>query len=251
MNGHLIIIPYLAKEAQGHELELAVAGWRRHFLSPHHICIVGDEPDFKLPGNATWLDCPRIAPVERQYLPHLDIIHKIDHALQNFPEFGSFIYACDDQYAVNDFDIEEVMFPKVQDWVMPVVADDEGNGWWRDLGKTRKVCGENGYAMHNWVCHLPVCYDRSAYLAVIEGHGCRQTSYVVENLYFNALWSNRIPYVLNKGNNFKYPVQSKFNPAEFEAALATKIWVYNSVNGWCKELEEKLMKHYGLSGFTK
>lgn len=246
MDKFLIIIPFLKGEAQGHELELAVTGWQRHFLSPHHICIVGDEPDFKLPENATWLDCPRIAPVEGQYLPHLDIVHKFDIALHEYPEYDSFIYACDDQYAVNDFDIEEIKFPKVQDWVMPVVADDEGNGWWKDLGKTRAVCEKSGYAMHNWVCHLPVYYDRKRYMEILDRHDCRKTSYVVENLYFNAYYAKRMPLVLSKGNNLKYPIQSKFNPAEFEAALATKIWVYNSVGGWCKELEERLKIHYGI-----
>ena len=31
----LVVIPYLAEAAQGHELELAVAGWEMHFKYPH------------------------------------------------------------------------------------------------------------------------------------------------------------------------------------------------------------------------
>lgn len=244
MESYLVIIPYLAKEAQGRELQLAVQGWRRHFLEPHRIVIVGDVPEFPIWETYDFIPCPRIAPVEGQYLPHLDIIHKIDVALRKYPEYDGFIYTCDDIYAVNDFGIEEIMFPKVQDWVMPVIADDEGNGWWRDLGKTRAVCEKHGYAMHNWVCHLPVYYDRGKYESTLLAYDCRKVSYVVENLYFNAFYANRVPYVLSKGNNFKYPIQSKFNPAEFCAALATKIWVYNSVGGWCDELEQRLRKHY-------
>lgn len=246
MESYLVIIPYLAKEAQGRELELAVHGWRKHFLARHHIVIVGDVPKFKIPRGVSFINCPRIAPVEGQYLPHLDIINKIETALRHYPEYDGFIYTCDDIYAVNDFGPEEILFPKVQDLVMPVVAADEGNGWWRDLGKTRDVCVKNGYALHNWVCHLPVYFDRAAYLACLDRHDCRKTSYVVENLYFNAFWSNRVPLVLSKGNNLKWPVQSKYNPAELQAAFATKIWIYNSVGGWCQDLEDELKRHYHI-----
>lgn len=248
MKGYLVIIPYLASEAQGRELELAVRGWHQHFREQHRIVIVGDMPRFDMPpGYAEYIPCPRIPDTPGQYRPHLDIINKIDVALHDYPEYDGFIYTCDDIYAVNDFGIEEVLFPKVQDWVIPVIADDEGNGWWKDLGKTRAVCEKSGYAMHNWVCHLPVYYDRKRYMEILDRHDCRNTSYVVENLYFNAYYAKRMPLVLSKGNNLKYPIQSKFNPAEFEAALATKIWVYNSVGGWCKELEEMLLNHYGCS----
>lgn len=254
MESYLVIIPYLKGEAQGKELELAIAGWRKHFRAPAKIVVVGDWPEINMGDlygismaeQFDFIHCPRLHPVEGQYLPHLDIIHKIDVALPLYPEYDGFIYTCDDIYAVNDFGPEEILFPKVQDWVMPVVADDEGNGWWRDLGKTRAVCEKRGYAMHNWVCHLPVYYDRKKYQRIIDRHGCRETSYVVENLYFNAFHSNRVPLVLSKGNNLKWPFQSKFVPAEFDAALATKVWVYNSVGGWCEELEERLRKHYNL-----
>lgn len=242
MESYLVIIPYLAGEAQGNELELAVKGWKRHFKEPHQIVIVGDWPKFS--GNYEFIHCPRIEPVEGQYLPHLDIIHKIDVALQNFPEYDGFIYTCDDIFAVNDFGMEEILFPKVQDAVMPIISDDEENGWWRDLGKTRIVCEENGYGLRNWVCHLPVYYDRLKYLEIIERHDCRETSYVVENLYFNAFWSNRVPLVLSKGNNLKYPVQGAFIKKEVTAAFGEKIWIYTSVSGWCKELEEMLEEHY-------
>lgn len=245
MQKYLVIIPYLAREAQGRELELAVAGWRRHFLAPHHIVVAGDMPAFE-DDSISFVPCPRIDPAEGQYLPHLDIINKIDAALHDFPEYDGFIYTCDDIYAVNDFGPEEILFPKVQDAVMPVVAGDESNGWWRDLGRTRSVCEKMGYSLRNWVCHLPVYYDRRKYEEILDRHDCRHTSYVVENLYFNAYFSNRVPLVLSKGNNLKWPVQNIGDREGLERAFREKIWIYNSVGGWSAELEEMLLKHYGL-----
>lgn len=245
MQKYLVIIPYLAREAQGRELELAVAGWHRHFLAPHHIVVAGDMPAFE-DDSVSFVPCPRIGPAEGQYLPHLDIINKIDSALHDFPEYDGFIYTCDDIYAVNDFGPEEILFPKVQDAVMPVVAGDEGNGWWRDLGRTRSVCEKMGYSLRNWVCHLPVYYDRRKYEEILDRHDCRRTSYVVENLYFNAYFSNRVPLVLSKGNNLKWPVQNIGDREGLERAFREKIWIYNSVGGWSAELEEMLLNHYGL-----
>lgn len=244
MDGFLVIIPYLHGEAQGRELEFAIKGWKRHFLAPHHIVVVGDYSRACEQDGVEFIHCPRLKPRAGQYLPHLDIINKIDRALHFFPEYSGFIYTCDDIYAVNDFGPEEILFPKVQDAVIPFVADDEGNGWWRDLGRTRAVCQQNGYGLRNWVCHLPVYYDRTKYEAIIHKHNCRERSYVVENLYFNAFWSNRVPLVLSKGNNLKYPVQGVFNRREVEAAFKEKIWIYNSVSGWCSELEDLLNEHF-------
>lgn len=245
MDKFLVIIPYLAREAQGREISFAIAGWHKHFLAPHRIVVVGDYPTLLDGQECDFIPCPRIAPVEGQYLPHLDIIHKIDQALIRYTDYDGFIYTCDDIYAVNDFGPEEILFPKVQDAVMPMVADDEGNGWWRDLGRTRDVCQKNGYGLRNWVCHLPVFYERSKYEYIIEKYGCRETSYVVENLYFNVFWNNRVPLVLSKGNNLKYPVQGFFNKNEVAAAFREKIWIYNSVSGWCDELAAMLDEHFG------
>lgn len=246
MEKFLVIIPYLAREAQGLEISFAIAGWRKHFLAPHRIVVVGDYPTLLDNQECDFIPCPRIAPVEGQYLPHLDIIHKIDQALIRYPEYDGFIYTCDDIYAVNDFGPEEILFPKVQDAVMPVVADDEGNGWWKDLGKTRAECLSYGYGIRNWVCHLPVYYDTKKYLEILDRHDCRHKSFVVENLYFNAYYSSRVPLVLAKGNNLKYPVQGAFNRAEVEKAFKEKIWIYNSVNGWCDEFAEMLDAHFEL-----
>ena len=246
MDGYLVIIPYLAEEAQGRELEFAIKGWRKHFLAPHRIVVVGDIPNVPLSlwDSFDFIPRERVPETPGQYRPHLDILSKIDSALWHYLEYDGFIYTCDDIFAVNDFGPEEILFPKVQDAVMPVVADDEGNGWWRDLGKTRAVCEKYGYGLRNWVCHVPVFYDRHKYSEIIGRHECSKTSYVVENLYFNAFWSNRVPLVLNRGNNIKYPVQGAFNKEEVKAAFKEKIWIYTSVSGWCKELEAMLEEHY-------
>ena len=98
-------IPYFAAGAQGRELEFAVAGWRRHFKERHIIAIVGDHhPVCDSGDDIVFIDCPRIAPVDGQYLPALDVINKILHLRDAFPASEGFVWSNDDIYAVNDFD---------------------------------------------------------------------------------------------------------------------------------------------------
>ena len=79
----LVVIPYLAKEAQGRELELAVTGWRKHFKEPYHIVVVGDhDPIVDTGDDITFIECPRIDPVPGQYLPHLDMVHKFSYFIE-------------------------------------------------------------------------------------------------------------------------------------------------------------------------
>ena len=37
-----VLIPYIRQESQGNELELAIAGWIRHFKETFRITVIGD-----------------------------------------------------------------------------------------------------------------------------------------------------------------------------------------------------------------
>lgn len=123
----LIVIPYLSKGAQGKEIVYAVEGWKQHFKEDCHIIIVGDydknvqevfdrakqgEPDI------SYIECPRITPVEGQYTCHLDHVNKFRTVRKEFPDSTGFIYACDDMYAVKDFRLADVQAPKVKSFAM-------------------------------------------------------------------------------------------------------------------------------------
>ena len=239
-----IAIPYVAGEAQGDELELAVTGWRRHFLHDYHIFIVGDPHPIVTTGDdISIIQTPRRKPSEGNYLPHIDIAFKLltvcGECLLN--GMHGFIYTCDDIYPVNDFGMEEVLFPKV---VGKMAGNGDTTGWLGDLRRTRLKCEEEGLPTWDWVCHLPVYFETLPFMRVMEEYDCLNTSYVFENLYFNRE-GGRVPLILNGTDNLKYEVSTDpYDSYGLERALETKIFVTNTNGGWSQALEDRLRKHY-------
>ena len=262
----LVVIPYLAKEAQGAELALAIAGWKKHFMELHRIVVVGDWHPAVEDDEITFINCPRIDPVEGQYLPHLDIVHKFRAVRSRFPLATEFIYACDDMYAVKDFWMHDVCFPKISEQSVPEIDWRKASDWWRDLGKTRELCVDEGLPTMNWVCHLPVRYSFQALMDLILEHDGDYISYVWENIYFNfeykmvrdfnefAQKENHPEYlkptpepelVPQFGSRWKYEVKTS-SPGISSVEEAGAVWITNANSGWSGRLEEILRKHYGI-----
>ena len=241
-----VVIPYLASQAQGRELEYAVAGWRRHFKHPFQIYIVGDyHPVVNTGDDIDFLPIPRVDDIPGQYRPHLDHVNKFRDFMYLRPFNEGFIYACDDMYAVNDFGMEEILLPKI-------IQDDMGgdpsdkNGWQRDCFRTRAYCISHGLPVMNWVCHLPVYYNCELLTALYDDLDCDHVSYVVENIYFNKLYKGRKPLKLDiRYDNLKCGVYRP-NPDldVIRKAFDTKIWITNSPKGWIPELDRMLYDYY-------
>lgn len=240
----LVVIPYLAKEAQGRELELAVTGWRKHFKEPYHIVVVGDhDPIVDTGDDITFIECPRIDPVPGQYLPHLDMVHKFRKVMDAYPDTDGFIYACDDMYAVKDFTLDTVKALKMEDdaGVIPDFDYRKETGWWRDLGKTRELCRKEKMSERNWVCHLPVYYERKKLLSIYDRYGCDHESYIVENIYFNEGFYGGVIWW---SDTFKDEVKTS-HPCLRPVGSVT--WITNTNAGWSPTLETILRNHYELN----
>ena len=242
-----VVIPYLASESQGRELELAVLGWRAHFLTPHKVFIVGDRNPVVEKGwpDVEFVECPRIQPVEGQYLPHLDIVNKFFAFRERCPEAPGFIYACDDMYAVKYFTIHDVAQPKLSEWDIPSFDWRKEGGWLGDLGKTRELCIRHGYPTANWVCHLPVAYAADLFDMMEDWNG-RKESFVWENIYFNkhhGVDFLQAVHVPPTGSRWKYEVKTS-SPGISSTDEANAIWITNANCGWSRRLEDILLEHY-------
>lgn len=237
MTDTLVVIPYCQEGKQGRELEYAIAGWRRHFKEDCTIVLVGD---FE-PWADVYLPCPRIEHSDDgNYLPHLDHVHKFLEVLKLFPHEG-FIYACDDMYAVKDFTLDDVKALKyLEDDMYGSLMDP--NAWNRDEAKTRNLCVQNGLETRNFVCHLPVYYERDKLMAVYKEFDCEHNSCVVEDVYFNKYYAG-LP--ARHADEFRLGLNSADVPEEtIRGAIDNKIWITNSPLGWSKTLDKVLNEHY-------
>ncbi len=263
----LVVIPYLAKEEQGGELELAVEGWKQHFKEKCNIVIVGDwsatvgrvfdndkrdKKDNKKRGKIAdieFIQCPQVSPLPGQYLPHLDHVNKFRKVYEQYPDSEGFIYACDDMYAVRDFNLKTVVAPKLPHENYHVREFDwqKEGGWLSDLGKTRELCENQGFTQKNWVCHLPIYYRWDKLIEIMDKYDCDHVSYVLENIYYNQI---SIYYAINDipvldSAYFQYEIKTG-HPGIETAEDAGKIWITNANCGWSTELDTLLRKHYKL-----
>ena len=248
-NRFLVVIPYCSDGAQGRELEYAVAGWRRHFKEKYLIVLVGDHhPVCGTGEDIVHLPCPRVPPCgDSNYRPHLDHVHKFREVRKHYPDADGFIYACDDMYAVNDFDISDIKLLKQLSKDMKGDAKSK-NGWQRDMARTRALCVKEGFPVRNFICHLPLWYDFAKLFALYDRFDLDHTSYVVENIYFNMYYPQKIPFELNlEQDNLKCGIYSKDFPVEtIREAFRKKIWISNSPDGWSAELDAMLKEYYGI-----
>lgn len=244
----LVVIPYLAKAAQGREIEYAVAGWRRYFKEPYHIVVVGDyNPVVDTGDDISFIECPRIdKPPLGNYRPHLDHVHKFREVRKHFPESKGFIYTCDDIYAFRDFTMEDILKPKVKSLTISGTPDHK-NAWVRDNVRTKRVLLQQGLNIYNWVCHLPVYYEWDKLFAIYDKYHCDTKSYVVEQLYFNTYYPDVVPFVLDqKTDDIQFRLWQRSSIEDFKEAMKTKIWIANSAGGWQPEMETILQEYYGL-----
>jgi len=241
-----VLIPHLPSAQQGHELRLAIEGWRRHFKTPHQIAIMGENlPD--IPGVIK-VESPRVEDVPGEYRQHLDYVKCVRKAHELFQNTTGFVVAADDVFAVNDFTLADIKHPKIQEATLPTKgADGHPNLWRRNLAKTGLVCQREGYAMLNWTTHLPHYYTWKRLLALYDKHDCDHNSYVVENLYYNAYPPREKPELLGRNDRWKFEVS--YSPLDRKGlydAFAHKVWVTTTENGWSPEMEEAIARHYGI-----
>ena len=286
MDKILVVIPYWAPGAQGHELELAVTGWRKHFKEDYHIVIVGDCPSCgkgilqidekafegldaekfaqefaKYEGvirieqvskpaevtpfdDITYIECPQVAPVQGQYLPHLDHVNKFRKVREAFPDSKGFIYTCDDIYPTADFTLEDVLQPKEpkQGFYFALThLKSTTPDWYSDKQKTGELCHREHLPVRNWVCHLPVYYEWDKLFEVYDKYNCDHESHIVENIYFNIMYPGD-PHAVSE---IMYHDEVKTSRPGIRP-IGTVKWVSNANCGWSQELEDILRKHYGL-----
>ena len=244
----LVVIPYCSAGAQGRELEYAVAGWRRYFKENYLIVLAGERhPVVDTGDDIICVESERVPPKEGQYRQHLDYVSCFRKVRERFPDSKGFIFVADDCYAVNDFDLTDVMLLKQKAGDIKA-SSASSNGWQRDKAKTREALAVRGYPTRNFTTHLPQWFEWDKLESLWDEFDMDNESYVFEDLYYNIYYPTRVPLQLHiDHDNFKCGVYRP-NPRMnyIEDAFKTKIWIQNSVEGWIPALDRMLSEYYGI-----
>ena len=244
---YLVVIPYLASAAQGKELDLAIAGWRKHFKEDYLIVLTGDGlPKFDA-NDIVCIESKRVADVPNQYRQHLDYVSCLKKVHKAFPESEGFVMVADDCYAVRDFTMKDV---KPMKFIHGGIDYDpkSPNAWRRDAMKTKYLLKSLGLPDRNFTTHIPIWFEWDKVEELWEKFDMEHESYVIEDLYFNYFYPVAGAIELNEdSDNIKCGVYTtRPNPERLLDAFSKKIWINNSPDGWQPCLVNLLEMHYGI-----
>lgn len=189
MDKVLLCMPYFDNGKQGRELEMSLTGWKKFCKFPFKIAIIGDRnPIIDNFDFVEWVPCERVPEKKNMYRPHLDRINKFLSAYKLYHEnekYDGFFHICDDHYPVHDFDLEYLKQPY---YLQPNFVGNMNTpvySWQHDLAKTASLLRKNGLKTINFTTHFPQYYDFEKYKEVVDKFGLAESSYVIENLYYN------------------------------------------------------------------
>lgn len=242
----LVVTPYIS--SPGNEIELSIIGWNKYFATPFTRVIIGDRPKCldRYP-EVVHIPMARVSPIPGMYQPHLDMASKFFEITRLYPGEEGFIRVADDCYPVRPFSLDDVRVLKMQS---PSFSGNEhsANGWKRDKWKTRQLLDHIGAPHRNFTIHSPMWYDMTRIRELIERFALRFNSYVIEDLYFNIYHPSEKPVLLDYVNeNYRGMINSSngiSTTRSFAEITATKLWFFNTNDGWSHHLAHLLSTYY-------
>lgn len=240
----LVVMPYKQSGAQGNEIKITLTGWRKFCQFKYHFIVIGEFAE-SLKQEFPWVEfiyCPSVPIKEGQYNPHLDMQNKFKVVSRMYSQiYDGFIYMTDDKYAVKPFDLSDITKTHYHNKTFFGNEKAPKSFWSYDKWKTRQLLDREGLPHINYTTHYPCYFEFKKMDEIRKKYNLCEESYVFDDVYFNyfeheepvldceirlGIWNNDI---------FKN---------EFDKALKNpKIkFMCNSVDGWSKELETKLLE---------
>lgn len=241
----LVVMPYIESGSQGNELRITLNGWRKFCQFKYHFIVIGEFAE-SLKQEFPWVEfiyCPSVPKKDGQYNPHLDIQNKFNVVRKMYSQiYDGFIFTCDDYYPVKRFELSDITKTHYHNKTFFGNEKCPKSFWNYDKWKTRQLLDREGLPHINYTTHYPYYMEFKKLDEIQKKFNLFQESYVFDDVYFNyfeheepvldseirlGIWNNDI--FLN----------------EFDKALENpKIkFMTNSVEGWSKELEDKLMSN--------
>lgn len=240
----LVVLPYSGEKAQGEELEIALNGWRKFCRFDYHFVVVGDFNE-SLPMKFPWVEficVKRIDNKTNQYVPLLDVQHKMEVAYDIFNgTYPGFIRMMDDFYAIKPFEFSDLT--KVYYHSLSFTGNRNAPVcfWSHSKWKTRQLLDREELPHVNYTSHLPCYIEFNKVKEIWDRFNMREESLVLDDIYYNYFPHEEA--VID--SEFRLGIWSKsiFND-KFEKAVNNPNikFMCNSVQGWSKELEQKLKK---------
>ena len=242
----LIVLPYKQSKSQGNELKLALTGWKKFCKFKYHFIVIGEFNE-ELKNEFPWvkfIEYKISYKIENQYMPHIDINHKFKIISQIYgEEYDGFIYTTDDQYPIKQFNLEDVMKTYYHQFTFIGDKNAPKSYWNYDKYKTRQLLDKENLPHINYTTHYPCYFEFKKFKEIQNKYNLLNESYVFDDIYFNYFEHEQpiLDSTIRLGIWNKKIFDNDFKKALDRPNIK---FCVNSVEGWCKELEDSLWELY-------
>jgi len=182
------VYPYLAKAAIGNELLYSVRSVEEHYLGEADIWIIGDRPAWWTRDDR-FINCPRVRGGAR-----IDCAHKLRVICETDAIPEVFIKMMDDVYFMKpvDFGFLNTPWTSAKDMTAKRLAKSgRGKGFGRQKRTTFRALLAAGRPMREHAAHMPVVYEKSKVLEMLNTFGMSRAPFVDDLLFLNYFAPSR------------------------------------------------------------
>lgn len=186
-----VVIPYRDDKAKGDELRYALRGWAKHLVGCR-VVIVGDAP--------AWLakEVVHIAADDPSDNAQENTTAKLMAAIASDEVPETFILSCDDIYPATFLTISDIDIPKANG---PLENKSTLGGHYRKtVADTLAVLRKKGFAQPwDYDTHTPYMFSKDILAEVLETYGSGDMTLLIPTLYFNHLYPDLVPILIDGG----------------------------------------------------
>ena len=238
----LVVLPYVQRFAQGHEIEIALSGWKRFCEFEYEFVVIGEFSEYlrsKFPW-ITFIEYPTTPRIDNQYTPHIDVQHKMETIKDLYSDrYVGFIRMMDDIYAIKSFSLSDIVTTHYHSSSFKGNPNAPTSFWNYDKYKTRQLLDKESLPHCNYATHFPSYFEFKKLEEIWDKYNMREESYVYEDIYFNYFHHDEpvLDSAVRLGIWNRDILKNDFKNAIDNPAIK---FMCNSVNGWSAELEEFL-----------
>lgn len=234
-----VVIPYIKEFAQANELQLALRGWDKHFKHEMNVVIIGDREPW-MNNLVGVIECDRIG-----NNPPLDVVNKMQLAIDSDLVSEKFIWANDDQYLNTPCILADFETLK---GVGHLGNKFGASTYQQNKKRTAELLAELELGNWDFSSHTPIVYEKEKLAELIEKFELKENAYLVQSLYFNYFYPDFVPYNVDaKGallnDNIKAGVyRVGADLGLLQQLIPQKKLLSNSESGWSEALQKILEK---------
>lgn len=239
-----ILITYYSAGAQGSELQLAIAGWRKYYQDKYTIVVVSDINRYIAGDDIIWITEPRVSGITGQYHPHLDVMNRFFTAIRQIPDMKEFVWAADDNFLVKPLTEAELRKLRYQNEEYTFSTYDNLAPFAKEKLKTRRLLEAEGLPNRNYTTHIPCLFEVDKLTSLTDKYDLTHNSYILEDLYYNTYLPNAEAELAAKSKYFLVKHDDAFSLTE---KLEDKTWICTSVQGFSESMQNILAAYYGIN----